>query len=356
MQTEKQPINYKMFEIARISRGLNQKELAEKVGIEQGTISKIETGLLNPNAEIFNTICQVLKYPNSFFAENINVLSPLITHYRKRKSLTNSKLDFIEYNVYIRKHIIKKLLKSANIPNKVFYSDPNDNDPEVIARFVRQRWNIPRGPINNLVSILEQAGIIVLQIEHNDDKLDGEMIPDESNLPVIYINKNLTGDRQRFTLAHELGHLIMHSGENIPNIDVSEIEANNFASEFLMPADDIRYQLGEKLSLSQLGDLKRYWKVSMAALVRRAKDLDIIDHSRYTSLNVQLSRSGYKKKEPDFDVMPEKPTIVKQLINVHLNDLGYTIEELAEFLCLSIEEVRSLSSFYSEKLFTLMKV
>lgn len=356
MPIEKLQINHKMIEIARISRGYNQSELAEKIGVEQGTLSKIETGLLKPKDDIIDKLCNVLEYPISFFAENVTVLSPLITHYRKRKSLTNTKLDIIEYNIYIRKHFIKKLLKSANIPNKIFHISPEDHDPEDIARIVRQKWNVPRGPIKSMVTLLESIGVIILQIDHNDEKLDGEMIPDENKLPVIYINKNLSGDRQRFTLAHELGHLIMHCGSYIPNIDDAEREANYFASEFLMPADDIRYQLPETLSINQLGDLKRYWKVSMAAIVRRARDLNVIEDSRYTSLNVQLSRAGYKKKEPDFDVFPDKPSIIKQLINIHLNDLGYSIEELAEYLSISVNEMKAIRDFYSDTVVKLVRM
>lgn len=348
MPIEKLQINHKMIEIARVSRGYNQSELAEKIGVEQGTLSKIETGLLKPKDDIIDKLCNVLEYPASFFTEDIKVLSPLITHYRKRKSLTNTKLDIIEYNIYIKKYFVKKLLKSANIPNKIFHISPEDHDPEDIARIVRQKWNTPRGPIKSMVSLLESVGIIILQIEHNDEKLDGEMIPDENNLPVIYINKNLSGDRQRFTLAHELGHLIMHGGSYIPNIDEAEREANYFAAEFLMPADDIRYQLPENLSINQLGDLKRFWRVSMAAIVRRARDLNVIEDSRYTSLNVQLSRAGYKKKEPDFDVFPDRPSIIKQLLTLHFTELGYTIEELANYLSVTINEMKNIIDFYSD--------
>jgi Zn-dependent peptidase ImmA (M78 family)/DNA-binding XRE family transcriptional regulator len=338
-----------MIEIARISRGFSQAELAEKSGMEQGTLSKLETGLLKPKDDVIDKLTVALGYPLAFFAEEITVLSPMITHYRKRKSLTNFKLDQIEYNLYIRKHFVKKLLRSANINHKIFHLSPQDHDPEEIARVTRQRWKLPRGPIPSMVQLLESVGVVVLQIEENDDKLDGEMIPDEDNLPVIYLNRFLTGDRQRFTLAHELAHLIMHGGSDIPNLDTSEQEANCFASEFLMPADDIRYQLSEKLSLPQLADLKRYWKVSMAALVRRAKDLNIIDEARYKSLNVQLSAAGYKRKEPEFDVFPDKPTILEQLMDVHLKHLKYTMEDLAKLLCLSIDEMRAMYQFYSNK-------
>jgi hypothetical protein len=87
----------------------------------------------------------------------------------------------------------------------------------------------------------------------------------------------------------------------------------------------------------------------MASLIRRAWDLHIIDDARYKSLNVQLSAAGYKRREPDFDVFPERPTMVKQLMDIHLKDLKYSMEELAKFLCLSNEEMRSVYQFYSGK-------
>src|SRR5690606_22384920 len=115
----------------------------------------------------------------------------------------------------------------------------------------------------------------------------------------IYINKDASADRQRYTLAHELGHLIMHCGKYIPTVEEAEVEADRFASEFLMPELEIKHQLNSRLSFSQLGDLKRYWKCSMSSIVMRAHKLGIIGKDRYTSLYVQLSRAGYKKKEPD---------------------------------------------------------
>ncbi|MDF2437776.1 MAG: hypothetical protein K0Q95_2152 [Bacteroidota bacterium] len=343
-------INYKTFEIARVSRGYSQKEFAERLNVEQGTVSKIERNILGVKEDLLERISAVLNYPISFFYEDIILLSPLLTHYRKRKSLATNVLDTIEYNLFIRKHFFKKLLKSVDIPNRILHLNTYDNGtPEDIARLVRQKWNIPRGPINNLTRVVETAGIIVLQIEYNDNKLDGELLPDEDYLPVIYLNKNLSGDRQRFTLAHELGHLIMHYAKDfIPSMtDNFEEEANRFASEFLMPENDIKASFYGGVSFPQLADLKRYWKVSMAALIRRGKDLGMINESRYKSLMIQLSRAGYRKSEPEFDVKKETPTLIYQLIKVHLDELGFTSEELATLLCVTQSELNSLIDFYS---------
>jgi Zn-dependent peptidase ImmA (M78 family)/transcriptional regulator with XRE-family HTH domain len=348
VEIERKPVNSKTIEVARIARGYSQAELSEKMGIEQGTLSKLEKGLLRPKLEYMTKLCEALDYPMSFFEEEINILSPLVTHYRKRKALTKTKIDCIEYNLYIRKHFIKKLLASANIPYNLIQVSPEEHEPETIARIVRQKWNVPRGPVSSMVSLLERNGIIVLEIDINDEKLDGEMIPDENNLPVIYINKNVSGDRQRFTLAHELGHLVMHQSSYIPTVDGAESEANAFASEFLMPSDEIRYQLSENLTFWALADLKRHWKVSMASLVRKAYNLGAIDKSRYTSLNVQLSSAGFKKKEPEMDVVYENPTIIDQLLKLHIQHFNYTVEELSSMLCVNKVELLNMLSFYSK--------
>jgi Zn-dependent peptidase ImmA (M78 family)/DNA-binding XRE family transcriptional regulator len=340
----KQEVNYKMIELARISRGLSQNKLSSILKIEQGTLSKIENGELSIKDDLLKNLSEQLNYPESFFYEEINVLSPLLIHYRKRKSANQGKRAFIESHLYIRKHIIKKLLKSLEIPNKVYDLNPYEyNSPENVARLLRQKWHVPKGPISNLTKLVESSGIFVLYVDHNDEKLDGELMPDEHGLSVIYINKDISPDRQRYTLAHELGHLIMHCGKYIPTIEEAEVEADRFASEFLMPELEIKHQLSSRLSFSQLGDLKRYWKCSMSSIVMRAYKLGIIGKDRYTSLYVQLSRAGYKKKEPEMGIVKEVPQLLWQLIDLHQRDLTYSDEELANLFNLTLTDERTKS-------------
>lgn len=345
MNLTKQGLNHKTFEIGRISRGLSQKELAVKLNIEQGTISKIEQGLLDVKIELLDKYCSVLEYPRSFFSENINILSPYIIYFRKRKSMSILELDTIQSKLFINKHWVKKLLKSVDIKNSVPYTDTNKGNPRDIAKYVRSFWNIPRGRIDNLIEYIEKAGIIVLLTDDNE-KFDGEILPDEDGLPVICINKKLTGDRQRFTLAHELGHLIMHTDSFPEDLKRIEEEADMFASEFLMPERDIFAQLQEKLTLPRLHDLKSYWKVSMSSIIVKSYHLGIIDSSKYKSLLVQLSMAGYRKKEPSCGIFPEQPQLVSHLMRLHLKDLGYTHENLAEMLSLNLYEFETFKKMY----------
>jgi Zn-dependent peptidase ImmA (M78 family) len=265
--------------------------------------------------------------------------------------MNTTELNKLHYTLYIQKHALKKLLELVEVPQiNIPYVNPEKHGtPEQIADLLRQRWKIPRGPVSNLSNLVENAGIFILLVDVSDN-FDGLVLPDEDGLPVIVLNKNMPADKQRFTLAHELGHLLMHTGEFVPEKDEDyEKEAHRFAAELLMPKQDIMSDLLDKSSFQRLASLKPYWKVSIAALVRRSYDLNVINKSRYTSLNVQLSRDGYKKNEPDYGMKKEVPTMFKQILDLYLNDLEYTERQLADKMCLSEEDFKGIFDIYSDK-------
>jgi Zn-dependent peptidase ImmA (M78 family) len=147
----------------------------------------------------------------------------------------------------------------------------------------------------------------------------------------------MPADRERFTLAHELGHLVMHTTTISED---AEHEADEFAAEFLMPAAEIRAQL-RGIDLGTAYSLKLAWKVSMGALIRRARDLGLVSESRYKSLNVMKSKKGWHRNEPG-TLDHEEPTVIKALIEVHLDEHNYTVNELADTLGLREAEFREL--------------
>lgn len=337
-------VNYRMVEIARKSRGKNQAWLAKELDVTQGRVSKIEQGLLPITEELLTSLCNVLEYPKEFFAEEIEQVPSNPVFYRRRKTMSRADLDFIDNNLHIRRMQVKKLLKSVDIPDNVPSLKVEDyGTPEKIARSLRLYWKIPAGPINNLAKYLESAGIIILWMATNNKKLDGQFVPDDSHLHIIYLNKEAPGDRQRYSLSHELGHIIMHR-EIIPTTEHDvEGEADRFAAEFLMPADEIRPQINEYTGLNEFADLKRYWKTSIQALIVRAHRLQLISQSRYKSLYVQLSRYGWITQEPrELAIPQERPKLLKELIDAHLNQLEYSKEDLSKALCILPKEFDSL--------------
>lgn len=334
----------KMIQVARISRGLTQEELAERTILQQAVIHRLETQKVYPSDAYINKIAEVTRYPHTFFDEDINVLPSYPIYYRRRKKVSNIVLQQVEYSLFVKKHVVKRLLEAVDLPKNVIYKKAEGKiTPEDIARFVRLRWNIPRGPIDNLVRRLEAAGIIILMIDNDIDEIDGLIIPDEDDLPVICINKNLAPDRMRFTLAHELGHLVMHTNDYFPDPeDDYDKQADHFAQEFLMPTTDIVHQLNRNLPISQLGALKGYWKVSMAAIIRKAYHCGAVDKLKYTSLNVQLSQHGYKKKEPSMGLLPETPSIIPIVVDLYQKELKYSLADIAGLVKLHIDELTAL--------------
>ncbi len=168
------------------------------------------------------------------------------------------------------------------------------------------------GPIANLVDLVESAGIVVWETEDLASEVDALSlwpIGEELTLPVIVRVTGKPGDRERFTLAHELGHLCLH---HQPAEDF-EAEANEFASEFLMPKDDIFKSL-RQMDLRKAAALKGKWKVSMQSIIRRAYTLEVISESEYRSLNRELSAKGYKKREPVL-IPSETPRLCKALLD-----------------------------------------
>jgi Zn-dependent peptidase ImmA (M78 family) len=152
--------------------------------------------------------------------------------------------------------------------------------------------------------------------------------------PLFFYNPALSGDRLRFTLAHELGHIVMHE---IPHPGI-ENEADKFAAEFLMPARDIgQYLTG--LTLPKAAQLKPFWKVSMAAIVYRAKELGKISDTQFRYLFYQLGAGNMRKKEPtSLDVPIEQPTIQRNLLDFFRKELGYSNTDLAKLFRLTVTE------------------
>jgi Zn-dependent peptidase ImmA (M78 family) len=202
---------------------------------------------------------------------------------------------------------------------------------------------LPSGPARDLVKVIEDAGGIVIPYDFGTAKIDGasQYIPPLP--PLFFINVNIPGDRWRFSLAHELGHMILH---DTPRPDM-EKEANRFAAEFLMPEVDISPYLGS-LTFNKLLDLKIYWKCSMQSIVKRAKDIGAIPERTATYLFKQLSKAGYRTKEPG-EFEREKPTLLSKLLGLHLNTMGYTVSNMCDLLGIYPDDFNALYASVSDQ-------
>jgi Zn-dependent peptidase ImmA (M78 family) len=348
--------NGRMITLARELKGISQSVLATKVpNLNQSTLSQLEVGTIDVPYSVWNDIADYFELPLSFFTLERPKMPISSFYYRKRQTMPKKQLAELEAKMDILRMSIDKLLDIVDIPEfkLPFFDIENYQEKRKAAgetaRRIREFLKIPKGPIANLVETLEQNGIIVYYFKDAPEKFDGITLFSDKVQPIIFINESIPNDRKRFTIAHELGHLVLHVRTTQDLDRDEETEANYFASEFLMPEIEIKHTL-HYLNLINVTNLKEYWKVSKSAIIRRAFDLGIIDQGKYTYFNIELSRRGERKVETGF-VGTENTIILKNVISTIKRELNISIEDICSMLCLpknlydNLVKVVSLVSF-----------
>jgi Zn-dependent peptidase ImmA (M78 family)/transcriptional regulator with XRE-family HTH domain len=319
-------VNPEMIRLARLAEGWTQGKAAEALGIKQPTYSKIENGVVALTDDHLDQLAQQLRYPRSFFLQPDRIWGTASPHHRRRKSVTPTRLQEIEAQLNVVRLQVRRLVQSVEIVPP--FDVPNIDldvagDAYEAARAVRRHWRMPLGPVPSVMRVLEDAGVIVLEAAL-PEKLDAISVWGPGESPVILLNDNFPVDRKRQTLAHELGHLVLHT---VDATEDPEGEADAFAREFLMPSHEIRPEL-KRLQLRQLPDLKHRWKCSMRNLVYHARELGEVSRDQARYMFMRLNQLYGAKREP-IPLPPEPPTLLGELLERHLKDLDYTVEELA---------------------------
>jgi Zn-dependent peptidase ImmA (M78 family)/transcriptional regulator with XRE-family HTH domain len=336
-------INPQMVTLARESRGYTQPELANKLGVNQGWLSRVEGGLRTVTPQLLDGLATSLNYPPEFFTLSDKVYGLGMSSYfhRKKQRLSNRKLRRIHALIYIHTMHIARLLRGLetgeNNIKPINIDDFGGNAGE-IARIIRVSWKIPHGPIPDVVSVIEDAGGIIIPFDFGTDEIDAVYHSTPETPALFFTNLYSPSDRLRFTLCHELGHALIHSETFDP--ELIEKQANEFAAEFLMPQKDIMDYLTD-LTLERLMILKQYWKVSMSALLKRASDIKAITPAQSLYLWQKMSKAGFRKHEPlELNLPVETPSVLAQMVKVYFEDLDYSIPEFAHLLALNTDEVK----------------
>ena len=285
-------------------------------------------------------IADVLGYPLGFFRQPVQSGGLTCLYHRKRKTIRAGDIRRIDAECTIAGLVVRNVTSGLEIETDYEFPIMDIDEyesPAEIARATRRYWGVPDGPIRNLVRVIESAGGVVLLRPFRTTKLDAISQWPVGQQPLFIVNIATPWDRIRFTLAHEIGHLVMHG---IPSPE-KEAEADSFAAEFLMPATDIAGDLAE-VNLPKVAMMKGVWRVSMAALVRRARDLGTITEYRYRYLFKELSRLGHRRVEP-MPISPEEPTVLADVLRVHREE-GMSDEELAQLARVDVREMLGLAS------------
>lgn len=335
--------NPEMLILAREIRGLSQAQLAETTGVSQASLSRYETRLSDIPERDLKLFAEALDFPVNFFyraGKRYGIESGELFH-RARRSVPSAQMKRIHgiLNLYrlnlqilLDPFAYEDLVKIPNYDIRAFKQEAQDINPiiEQVAASVRAMWNMPEGNVPNLMETLSEAYIFAFPFDFGTDEVDEVVQWIEPLPPIMLYNVNAPGDRLRFSIAHALGHLVMHHYvEPYPEM---EREADRFASAFLMPGDDaeLASQL-ENLTIERALQLKPKWKVSIAALIYRAHDLGQISDRKKTSLFQMLSRAGYRTNEP-FPLPVEQASLFKDLWSQYEDLREWDTADLAQHL------------------------
>ena len=307
-------INTEMLALAREAMGFTQKDLAEHVGCRQSRLSKIEAGELMPLENDIQLFAQALRQAREFFFQQGAAMPASVSFYRKTQTLPLKMLRRCNAEMNVRRLEIERQVGEVKLGKRELpYLPPEKNDGVTgVVQKLRQEWGIKQGSVQHLTKLVEDAGCVIVDYSFPSAKLDGLCIRADQKPPIIFLNKDLPKSRRRLSLAHELGHLVMHTE---PHEEV-ENQAWEFAGEFLMPAAEIEQKLAG-LNLDKLGQLKKEWGVSMQAILYRAKKLGKISESYYRFLWMQIGKCGYRINEPFEDTIPdERPTELEKRMTI----------------------------------------
>jgi Zn-dependent peptidase ImmA (M78 family)/transcriptional regulator with XRE-family HTH domain len=332
---------------ARELRGLTKKELAEKINKTPSAVSQIERGRIRPDLETFVSMSFMLQVPPSFFTKKDGFSTRIdmaACHFRALRSTSQAMrrqsarkgdllLDFLE--LLESKGV---LFPEENISN-FNSSSETDLDIENTADGLRKHWGMGTGPIHNLTKLVESHGIFVLTLAKAFSKVDAYSTW-RTKRPCIMLSTNKPVSRIRFDIGHELGHLVMHE-ESAVGEKKTEKQANRFAGAFLAPRESFLEECPRRWSLTAFQQLKFRWRMSIQALLYRAKDLGCISQSTHQRAMVHISKRNMRKNEGSEWEM-ELPVLVTQALELLSDQI--TLNSLADDLSVLPIELREMLS------------
>lgn len=332
---------------ARKASGLTLRALAEKTGVTAMAISKYENNQSTPSSGVLLALAKALGVRTEYFFRRVSVELTNVNH-REHDLLPEKEEQKVLADVKEQLERWLALEEVAPAPWSIPFSLPDDlggpfntyDELEDVAVKMRRHWNLGLNPIPDLIDTIEPKGIKVLITQYDGHKHFNGLSAQVNGAPVVVVGKHWVGDRQRFTLAHELGHLVLHGrlGENLNE----ETACNRFAGAFLAPKDSVINCLGERrsrLELQELFLLKHEWGLSMQAWSYRAKELHIISDVTHKDLWRQHMRHWKEEGvEPGRQYKQEETQLFKQLVYRALAEDMLSESKAAELLGMSVAD------------------
>ncbi len=340
---------------ARKALGLSLRDLAEQIALSHAAIKKYEDNEVIPSSDILIKLANALHVrveyffrPERFTLKNIQYRKHADMPERHLEEITAKILDQVERRVEleslfptapVQAFVVKNLPKIVNHIEEI----------EKLADQVRNQWSLGFDPIPDLIDIFEERGIKVFEIDNEQyPKIDG-LYAEVNGMPVVVMGDHRPGDRQRFTLAHELGHLLLDK-RLAAGLDIENC-CNRFAGAFLLPKSSLINILGEhrnSIEPQELNLLKQEYGISMTSILHRAEEIGIISNNLYRQLRGEFNERGWSKKEPGKRYPKERMHIFEQMIFHALAEEYIGESKAAELMNMPLESFRSLRAMESQ--------
>ena len=305
---------------ARIMKGYSLQDLADALDgkLSKQALNKYEQGLMKPESDVLLLLCNALDVRPDFFTREMSINLENV-EFRKLKRLS------AKDSASIREKTVDILERYFELEDLLGIDEQfvnpikdmpisNYKDVEVAVQKIKDAWKLGEDPLKNVIELLEDNNIKVIEIAAGDEFVGLSTWEGIKN-PVVVVNANLKADRKRFTVLHELGHILM----NVNHLPEKEREfiCHSFAGAMLIPAKALIKELGAsrtQIYLNELEYLKKQFGASIQAIMFRAKHLGIISESYHKNFMIFMSMKGYKKNEPGEYKGYEKSNRFKQLI------------------------------------------
>jgi len=326
---------------ARKAAGLSLRETAKIVGISQTAVQKFEKGLLTPSSTHLLGLSKAYGVRTEYFFRPFEVEITKV-EYRKRANTPKKLLNKIEGDVHDQAERWLELMSFYPTSPVSQFHPPgclptqisNYAELEDAAECTRTEWELGLNPIPHLIDTFEARGLnVITTAVEKQAKFDG-LAAEINGLPFLIVSSKWPGDRQRFTLAHELGHRLL-SGRLAPELN-EETACNHFAGAFLVPKKMVLEVLGVKrhsFELQELALLKQEFGMSMQSILYRAYQCDVIDKGLHKRLFMAFSKKGWRKNEPGEPYPSEESLLFRQLVFRALGEGYLGSSKAAELLC-----------------------
>lgn len=341
---------------AREAKELTMTELGSLVGMTRQAISFYEAGEREPDPETLMRVVDALGQPIFYFTTDRPDAfgergTTFFRSFKSKTKRTNKKCEvlsnwFAESASYFNEYVNLPEVKLPEIAAPKDGSRYTGDEIESAATQCRRAWGLGDGPISDVVALLESKGVIVARAEFGADSVSAFSFW-EGARPFIFLGADKSSAcRSRFDAAHELGHLVLHHGvaEDELEIDLGRIEkeADRFASSFLLPAATFPLEVFST-RLAAFVELKKRWKVSVAAQIYRCSYLGVLSEDQVLNLRKQLSANRWRKTEPLDDVIPvEKPTVMAKSLQLLLDTRAKSVADILGGIRLARQTLKSL--------------